>query len=108
MDPEPLSYDKALSRLVSMPERRVDVTLRGTGRELPLWVEFGGAVRLAGPVETGGMVGASHEAVQVYVGDVRLTLHPSQFVSAVDTPTPRGGWLRLVMGNLEIDLHYER
>ena len=106
MDPEFLSYERALSRLVSMPDRGVEVTLRGTGRELPLWVDFAGAVRLGGPVETSGIVGGP-EAVQVFVGDVRLTLHPSQFVSAVHTPTPRGGWLRLVMGNLEIDFHHE-
>jgi len=36
---------------------------------------------------------------------VRLTLHPDQFVDAVWTPTPRGGWLKLVMGGVEIDFH---
>ena len=36
-----------------------------------------------------------------------MTLHPDQFVDAVHTPTARGGWLKLVMGNREIDFHCE-
>jgi len=36
-----------------------------------------------------------------------VTLHPDQFVDGVYTPGPRGGWLKLVIGNLEIDFHHE-
>ena len=42
------------------------------------------------------------DALRLAVGEARLTLHPDHFIDAVHTPYPHGGWLKLVMGQVEI------
>jgi len=71
-----------------------------------LFVDFEGTLQEGQPIEAGEIGVWDPDALQLSVGDVRLTLHPDQFVDAVWTPTPRGGWLKLVMGSVEVDFHY--
>ena len=42
MEPEALSYPEALSKLLGMLERPVEVTIRGAGPKPPLSMDFEG------------------------------------------------------------------
>ena len=106
MEPEALDYAGALSRLLSMLGRRVEVTVRGTGTKSPILVDLEGELRRTDQIEDAEAIGWDPATVRLGVGDGRLTLHPDQFVDATFTPTTRGGWLKLVMGKVEIDFHY--
>ena len=95
-------------KLLGMLDRRLEVTLRGSGRSPALFADWEGVLQRGDPIEHGEVAGWDAEALQLSVGDVRLTLHPDQFVDAIWTARPLGGWLKLVIRSVELDSHSER
>ena len=101
-----LDYPQALNKLLEVLGRPVEVTVRGLRDSPPTFLDLEGVLREADQVEDAEAIGWDPNALRLAVGDARLTLHPDSFVDAVFTPTPHGGWLKLVMGQAEIDFHY--
>ena len=105
MEPQALDYPGALAQLTAMLGRRVEVTVRGVGSKPPILLDLEGVLQRTDQVEDAEVIGWDPDAVRLGIGDARLTLHPDHFIDAIHTPTPHGGWLKLVMGQVEIDFH---
>ena len=84
----------------------MEVTVGGVGSKPPILLGLEGVLQQTDQVEDAEAIGWDPQAVRLGVGEARLTLHPNLFVEAIHTPTPRGGWLKLVMGQVELDFHY--
>ena len=106
VEPEALDYPETLARLTTIPGRQVEVTLRGTYDSPPVFLDFAGALQRTDQIEDPEAIGWDPDAFRLGVGEARITLHPNQFVETIHTPTPHGGWLKVVMGQVEIDFHY--
>ncbi len=106
MEPEALDYPEALARLTAMIGQQVEVTVRGVRSKPPIVVDLEGVLQQTDQVEDAETIGWDPQALRLGVGDARITLHPDHFIDAVHTPAPQGGWLKLVMGQVEIDFYY--
>src|SRR5215204_2892130 len=105
MEPEALDYPETLARLTAIIGQRVEVTIRGVGSKPSILLDLEGALQQTDQVGDAETIGQDPDALRLRVGDARLTLHPDHFVDAVHTPTLHGGWLKLVIGRVEI-FHY--
>jgi hypothetical protein len=106
MEPEALDYAEALAKLVELVGRPVEVTIRGVGGKPPILLDLEGPLQQADQVEDAETIGWDPNALRLAVGEARLTLHPDHFVEAIHTSTPQGGWPKIVIGRVEVDLHY--
>jgi hypothetical protein len=106
VEPEPLDYARVLSKLLELLGRRVKVTVRGAGSKPPILLDLEDVLQQTDQVEDAETIGLDPDALRLAVGAARLTLHPDHFTDAVHTPAPQGGWLKLVMGQVEVDFYY--
>ena len=88
-----------------MVGRRVEVTVRGA-RSNPRssWTSRG-VLQQSDQVEDAETIGWDPQALRLGIGDSRIRLLPDHFIDAVHTPAPQGGWLKRVMGQVEIDFY---
>jgi hypothetical protein len=104
--PEARNYADTLARRTAVIRRCVEVTVRSLRRKPPILLDLEGVLQQTDQVEDAETIGWDPQALRLGLGSGRITLHPDQFVDATFTPTTRGGWLKLVMGKVELDFHY--
>jgi hypothetical protein len=97
---EPLDYPGVLAKLQGMLGEQIDLGIRGSDRQPPMVAFMTGILKAGGDLIGGDLVGWDRDALQLYVGELQLTLHPDQFTEASFDGDERSRELTIRFGNL--------